>query len=222
MIEKIGAPHYEKLSEPNKHFLMCICKKKREKKNLTIAEIGIGIGATIIEANKMLDSCDKYYLFDYSDKIEQLKEDIKIFNHRNVEYVCLGNSRFLKDSYVWSLFDIMQSQPIESTGVFDIVLLDGAHDLTIDLGTSALLVNMLKNEGVIIVDDVNLTINDIIAHNTLTTEKFICDYPKEYFNKPQMKMICDAFFDRCNLLKEIKTDTPEIRVYKKYNLVTEL
>lgn len=63
MLEKIGKEYYEKLSVPNQLFLEYIRKLKADTAAaITIAEIGVGIGATAQAVLQTLDINDQYYL----------------------------------------------------------------------------------------------------------------------------------------------------------------
>ena len=56
----------------------------------------------------------------------------------------MGNSRAALDNYVWSLYNLAVDKRQDTMALFDLVLLDGAHDYTIDLAACALLVNLMK------------------------------------------------------------------------------
>ncbi|MEG1269638.1 MAG: hypothetical protein RSD35_10360, partial [Oscillospiraceae bacterium] len=176
MLEKIGTRFYEKLSCPNNTFLEYIGKLKQERNVITIAEIGVGIGATAQEAVKQLSNEDRYVIFDFYDKVKELSAELRLKYTNAPEILCYGNSRAAADNYVWSLYNLNERQNTGGTGIFDLVLLDGAHDFTIDLAACALLIKMIKVGGILIIDDVQLTVDTILNYNPRKAR----DYRQQY------------------------------------------
>lgn len=200
VLEKIGTKHYQKLSNPNDTFLYFIKSLKKHTKAITIAEVGIGIGATTQSAIQLLDECDNYYLLDYSDKVDQLVMELGQGMPYKHILKSLGNSRFSFDSYVWSLYSLIQSEEPEE--MFDLVFLDGAHDYTIDLAACALIIELLKPGGILIIDDINLSMSTVLEHNQSLFNELNSKYSNSQISACQMKMICDSFLDRQPQLKK--------------------
>lgn len=168
MLEKIGKEYYEKLSVPNQLFLEYIRKLKTDTAAaITIAEIGVGIGATAQAVLQTLDINDQYYLFDYSDKVEELSAELSRSIPYTPKIIRMGNSRAALDNYVWSLYNLAVDKRQDTMALFDLVLLDGAHDYTIDLAACALLVNLLKPNGLLILDDIYFNVKALAEHNPL-------------------------------------------------------
>lgn len=215
MIEKIGLNYYEKLSIPNKLFIEYIAKLKKEKCSVSIAEIGIGIGATAVEAINRLTREDTYFIFDYQSKVEELSAELK-FAEDMPKIKCMGNSRHLADSYVWSLCHLLERQYAKNEkGLFDLVLLDGSHDFTIDLAACALIIELLKPGAYLLIDDIDLSVEKIVQHNPHKAEQFFKRYSKEQLSYCQMQMICKTYLDRQTVLHKVKSGDTAICVYKK-------
>ena len=215
MLEKIGTEYYEKLSSPNHFFLKYIEKLKANSSTISIAEIGIGIGATTQRAFQMLDNDDQYYLFDYSDKIEELYKELKNSTSNVPQIIKVGNSHSVFDNYVWSLYKLIVNSGRDNGALFDLVLLDGAHDYTIDLAACALLVNLLRPNGYLILDDVYLSGEIIIRHNHSKEKELRNIYSDSQACAFQMKMICESFLDRqCNL-QRVSSKNAAVAIYHK-------
>lgn len=215
MLEKIGSKYYEKLSLPNHLFLEYIEKLKAVSTTITIAEIGVGIGATAQEALQALDSNDQYYLFDYSDKVEELYAELNRGIPCTPKIIGLGNSRSTFDNYVWSLYSLVADKDRGDKALFDLVLLDGAHDYTIDLAACALLVDLLKPNGFLILDDMHLSIKTIMCHNPFKEYELRRIYSSSQANAFQMKMVCESFLDRQPNLQRVSTEDNTIAIYRK-------
>lgn len=190
MLEKIGKEYYEKLSVPNQLFLEYIRKLKTDTAAaITIAEIGVGIGATAQAVLQTLDINDQYYLFDYSDKVEELSAELSRSIPYTPKIIRMGNSRAALDNYVWSLYNLAVDKRQDTMALFDLVLLDGAHDYTIDLAACALLVNLLKPNGLLILDDIYFNVKALAEHNPLKGKKLKSFYSGLQENAFQIEMI---------------------------------
>jgi len=210
MLEKIGVPYYEKLSQPNEVFLDCLRQRKAARGAVTAAEIGVGIGATAQQAMSLLKGKDVYYLFDYQDTAIPLCEELKLCFPHGADVRAVGNSRCTADSYVWPLSNLCLGDAL-----FDAVLLDGAHDLTVDLAAAALLTQLLRPDGVLVVDDVQLTAGDVLRHNPRYADKWEGRYAPDQLEIGQMGRLCQVFLDRHPQLLRIPCEEPDIAVYQK-------
>lgn len=122
---------------------------------LTVAEVGIGVGATALQVLRMLDKDDTYYAFDFEDSIKNFIDDL---NSRDFGIKCqvivASNSHNEWDSYNWNLSNmIFQMRKQKQAGVFDAVYLDGAHTFLHDGLAVCLLKELIKDGGFLILDD---------------------------------------------------------------------
>ena len=199
MIEKIGTKYYEKLSQPNNAVIELLHILKRQQSNLTICEIGVGIGATTLAICDNLSAGDELYLFDYEDSLHELTKDLNSRISHKINVIPCGNSRKQYDSYAWSLASLAEKE----YSLFDIVFLDGAHDFTIDYVAISLLKTLIKDNGVIIIDDLELSFNDICFHNSLQTEKYNERYSLEQMETPHMKKLINLLLEHDPDFKKI-------------------
>lgn len=124
MIEKINTSGYELISKPSENvvnFLEDILESN--EKTISVAEIGVGIGATSVEIVKRLRDIDSFYFFSYEEDVEELYSDLKGTDYCKCKLYPMGNSFAKFDSYNWSLSSLC----LENTVMFDLVYLDGAH-----------------------------------------------------------------------------------------------
>ena len=178
---------------PCEEVLALVEKKKREKKSITIAEIGTDIGATAVEVCKLLTTDDVYYCFDFIDKICEViayLEDDEICCH----LIGMGNTHRIYDSYCWSLCKLLfEMRDNKVDGLFDIVYLDGAHSFAHDGLACCILKELLKPDGFIVLDDVywSYGISSTCNPNVFPAVKGL--YTDEQIHDYQVKRVVNAF-----------------------------
>lgn len=149
------------IGHPCKEFLSVVKRlKSSPPHSITVAEIGVGYGATALQVLKLLDEGDTYYGFDFSERMQEFMSDLQAKDFGiKCRVVPLGNSRYIGDSYNWNLSKlIFEMRERNESGLFDAVYLDGAHTfLYTGLGI-CLLKELLRDGGVLILDDVHWTV----------------------------------------------------------------
>ena len=143
-------------SEPCAEFLSVIKHLKTNRRNISVAEIGIGYGATALQILKLLDADDVYYAFDLEEVLNDFAHDLQArdFGIR-CEIFLAPNTDKMLDSYNWSLSNlIFQMRERNEAGMFDAVYLDGAHTFLHDGLAICLLKELVKEDGFLILDDV--------------------------------------------------------------------
>ena len=78
LLSKIGV--HDGINEACEEFLSLIREKKLQSKRIRVAEIGVDIGATAIEACRLLDENDTYCFFDFVDIVDDLLHDLELAN----------------------------------------------------------------------------------------------------------------------------------------------
>ena len=182
--------------------LECVKKKKRDKSAICVAEIGIDIGATAVEVCKLLDSKDKYYAFDFEDKVNALFQDFKRLPNIVCELYAEGNTRKSGDSYNWKLSEmLLYMQENQIDGVFDVVYLDGAHLFGIDGLACCLIKKLIKKGGYIIFDDIHWTYKNNSYESRLA---FLREsFPEEQLADKQIMRIINIFMQGDECFQEI-------------------
>jgi len=105
---------------------------------------------------RSLGAEDTYYAFDFADKLKDFSDDLQA---RDFGIKCkvsmFGNSNKEWDSYSWNLSNmIFQMRQSYQRGIFDAVYLDGAHSFFHDGLATCLLKELIKDGGILILDDV--------------------------------------------------------------------
>lgn len=145
------------VSEPCPEFISAVEQLKSTRRNVSVAEVGIGVGATALRTLELLDADDVYCCFDFMNMLEAFFSDLDAgkFNVK-CKIVAFGNSRLEWDSYNWNLSNlILQMRERHESGMFDAVYLDGAHTFMHDGLAVCLLKELIKDGGYLVLDDVN-------------------------------------------------------------------
>ncbi|MBR2519859.1 MAG: class I SAM-dependent methyltransferase [Selenomonadaceae bacterium] len=130
--------------------------KTTSPRNISVAEIGIGYGATALQVLKTLGVGDVYYAFDFAEVLNDFAHDLQARDFGiNCEVVLAPNTDNLWDSYNWNLSNmIFKMRERNEAGMFDAVYLDGAHTFLHDGLAVCLLKELIKDGGFLILDDV--------------------------------------------------------------------
>lgn len=182
------------LAEPCSEFLYIINQLKSSSipRSITVAEIGIGYGATALQVLKMLGKDDVYYCFDFDDTLNDFAEDLQARDFGiKCEVVTAGNSHREWDSYNWNLSEIvLQMRKQHKKGIFDAVYLDGAHTLLHDGLAVCLLKELLKDGGFLILDDLFWSYSISTSAKSLGWDKFM---PKKQADSQQIFRVQELF-----------------------------
>lgn len=193
MIENIGKPRYKHISNPSKDVLVLLEQLlKKRNSTLTVAEIGVGIGATSVEIVKRLRSCDSFHFFSYEDEVRELQEDLKSTDYCLCKLVPWGNSRKRLDSYNWNLAKIILSQT-HRHGIYDLVYLDGGHSLLVSGLGCVLLKELVCPGGYLVFDDVGWIMAGKVDVDPIYCPETAENFTEEQINTPQIDMIVDLF-----------------------------
>ena len=187
MLELINSEKYITISRPAGKVIKYIREQKNAGRQLRVAEIGIGIGATTVEAMKLLDKNDSYYLFDFEDRTSELKRDLEQLDFCKAQIKEFGNSRKNYDSYSWNLAKLWQNS--KEKDLFDVVYLDGLHSFFHDGLACCLLKKCCKSGAVIFFDDIDWAFSDSNAMSAFGFENFT----EEQANAYQIAMVVDIF-----------------------------
>ncbi len=181
----------------------------RALKVASYAEIGVGEGNTVLKVCELLKPNSSVYLFDFAERVDAVSEKIESAFPGKFKIYKQGNSSKLRDSYCWSLVDLISKNPKKQ--IFDYVYIDGAHDLTID-GLSFYLVDiLLRKGGYMEFDDYEWTILKSPSVNPKIKPQNDEHYTEEQVAIPHVKLIIDNLVKTHLNYKEIVKN----RVYQK-------
>lgn len=215
LLSKLSLAEYKNISVPCKEFVELVEKKKHENRAITVAEVGVGAGATAVAVCKRLQKEDTYFCFDYEDIVEDLLHDLNEIPEICCTLMGEGNTYRTYDSYNWNLCKLLfQMRNNNLGGIFDVVYLDGAHTFFHDATACCLLKELLKPNGYIVFDDVLWTGRRSKAAypelKDLYTEEQLCDCQVE--RVINAFMIEDEHFQQVYLTQSLN---PYRAVYKK-------
>lgn len=163
-----------------------------------IAEIGIYEGSTSNGFAEYLNNDGTLYLFDYSDRVKSVEEQLRQRGYTNVR--SFGNSHKLNDSYNWTLMRLLQKH---DTPLFDYVFLDGAHTWHVDALTFFLVDRLLKPGGYIDFDDYDWSLE---VSPSLNPERFPPtrrQYTSDQISERHVKLIIELLVRRSPNYREI-------------------
>lgn len=192
LLSNIGTKVAEYVSTPCWEFIDVVKKKKNENKIITVAEVGVGHGASSVEVCKLLSEKDTYYGFDYEDILEDLFHDLNKIPEICCSRIGKGNSHKICDSYNWNLSELLfDMRNSEKNGIFDVVYLDGTHMFVQDGAACCLLKELLKPGGYIVFDDIFMTWKNGGCQRLYIENKEL--YPEEQLCECQVRRVVNAF-----------------------------
>lgn len=195
MIEKLNTDVAKYESQPAAAVLELLRKLKSSAQgNVTVAEVGVGYGATTLEMLKLLECGDALYLFDYGDNVAELIADIRNSSlDRGVRIVGVGNQRKTYDSYAWNLGKLLRRLREENAEprLFDLVYLDGAHTFLHDMAAICVLKQLLGKGGYLILDDLLWTFRKSPTNNPAKNPGLLKIFTEEQLATPHIQFIVD-------------------------------
>ena len=193
MIEKLGTDEARYLSKPCDEmveYLEMILKSNPSP--LNVAEIGVGYGATSVEMVKRLRKGDTFFFYSFQEEVDELNEDLKKQEYCKCNLVPFGNSHAIYDSFCWKLGKQV-IDPENNEGLFDLVYLDGAHSFLFSGLACALLKNLIREGGYLILDDLQWSYGNSPDRNPKADPEILEQYTQEQVDTLQIQMVVDAF-----------------------------
>ena len=202
------------VAEPSPEFMNAIDEHKNSSKNLVIAEIGVGFGASTLLACQKLSAGDVYYCFDFQNSIVALLEDLKKFPDLKCAVVGVGNSHKAWDSYNWNLSSMLLDMRLQNLdGWFDVCYLDGAHTFLHDGLAVCMLKEMIKPNGILILDDLFWT----YASSPIVSEFGKEQFPEDQWKARQVLRVQDIFLINDPKFKRLSDSESWRGVFKRIN-----
>lgn len=195
-----------------------IVEEMKKQKSVVYAEIGVDVGATVLEVAEKLDENDKMYLFDFEKTVKDVCN--KVLEKNKVQVIGLANTGKSGDTYGWNLAKlVLEQREKEEDGIFDVVYLDGAHTFIHDGIACCLCKELLKKGGVIIFDDINWSLAKSPTCNPTVNPEIKNSYTEEQINTHQVKMVVDLFMKEDKEFEYVKPIFHEaegrIAIYRK-------
>lgn len=195
-------PRFVSVYEPNTETVSWI----RNTSSRMVAEIGIYQGHTSLEIARVLAGHGELHLFDFEDRVADVKRQIERNGFENVK--TFGCSYKLLDSYNWQLSKLIEAN---SSPIYDYVFIDGAHTFAIDALTFFLADRLLKVGGHMDFDDYGWTLG---TSPSLNPERFPLTarlYTREQIDARQVEMIINNLVRKSERYEEVYPN----KIFKK-------
>ena len=96
MIEKLGTDEAKYVSKPCDEMIEYLENiLNHNPPPLTVAEVGVGYGATSVEIVKRLRQEDTFYFYSFQEEVDELYDDLKKQKYCKCNLVPMGNSHTL-------------------------------------------------------------------------------------------------------------------------------
>ena len=193
MIELLGTDKARWISEPCQEMIEYLENMlSKDPAPLTVAEVGVGYGATAVEIVKRLRKGDAYYFYSFQEDVDALYEDLQKQSYCKCNLVPLGNTHAIYDSFCWNLGKQV-SDPKNKDGLYDLVYLDGAHSFLLSGLACALLKTLIRDGGYLIFDDLNWSFGSSPDCNPKVRPDILKRFTREQVDTFQIQMVVDVF-----------------------------
>jgi predicted O-methyltransferase YrrM len=190
MLELLGQPKYRYISTPAREVLEVLKTVQERVAAPSVAEVGIGVGATTAEIVKAMRGKGTLHIFDFEDKIASLLKDFAAADYAaGLAIVGHGNSHRTRDSYAWNLAILLKSGGLK----LDLAFLDGAHSFECDAPACCILKEMINPGGYLIFDDLYWTFASSPTMNPDVMPRTRNRYSDEQLAMAHVGLVVDLF-----------------------------
>jgi len=189
MIERIGNEENRFISLPSLEILDRL-PWLLTTENRRYFEIGVGVGATVLEVAQALDNTGELHLWSRQQDCDELVTDLSKLGFNNV--VGHGNPGHTYSGYHFTLLKDFCAGALPP---FDLAYLDGGHVAHLDLGALAILKNVAHKGSIIVLDDFNWTLAKSPTLNPNLSAQTAKDYDTFQIREPHVSLICKALLD---------------------------
>jgi predicted O-methyltransferase YrrM len=194
MLERHTDPRFQSIATPCEHAVELASRVLAGKRDPTIAEIGVGIGATSLALCRTLDHRGEAWFFDFEDRVEELGADLARAGFNNVKLI--GNSRRTFDGYGWTLALLLRQQRARSKGgLFDFIYLDGAHLYHHDALATVCAKDLLNVGGYLLVNGYEWTIDSSPTLRPAVNPAVCEQYSDTQIELSHVEMVCSLLLD---------------------------
>ena len=183
-----------------------LCKKNKPN---YYCEIGFYEGKTFQKVLEILPENSRIDLFDFEDRCKNISKKIKRKFKKRVNI--FGNTYKFLDNYNNSLYKIWIKN--KKKPKYDYIFLDGSHVFTVDCLTFFLAEKLLKQGGIIDLDDYNWSLEKSPTLNPKIFNPSKAMYSKKQIKEKGIKMIIDGFLKNSKNYREIIKN----KAYRKIN-----
>ncbi|HTW28648.1 MAG TPA: class I SAM-dependent methyltransferase [Acetobacteraceae bacterium] len=194
MLERRDDPRFATIAQPSEHAIALLREVLASNPAPSVAEIGVGIGATSAVLCELLAGRGEIAFYDYAEKLEELGADLAARGFTNIRLH--GNTRCTFDSYAWTLANqALAMRQAGQEGLFDFIYFDGAHLFHHDAPAAIVCKEMLRPGGVILFDDYDWSIAISPTMRPEVQPAVTKHFTPEQIAAPHVRLICDLFLD---------------------------
>ncbi|MFN0114836.1 MAG: class I SAM-dependent methyltransferase [Paracoccaceae bacterium] len=202
MIEKIGTPGFETISTPDPVVLDNLKAVLEENPDPIYYEIGVGIGATVLEVARMLANRGTIILFSRASDVSEVAKDLADLGYRNVVDDWGSPSK----TYSGYHFELARGFAGGLLPMFDLAYIDGGHVFHLDAAATAVLKELCRPGGLMLFDDYSWSLEASPTLNPTVRPQTGRDYDQLQIETAHVKLVCsvlmetDARFDRLGII----------------------
>lgn len=191
MLEKIGTPGFEVLSDPNPHVLTYLEKVIASEKAPIVYEVGVGIGATTLEIAKRLDNSGTLVLFSREKDVAELAGDLRASGFRNIDAQYGSPSKTFSGYH----FELARGLVTGNLQPFDLAYVDGGHIFHLDAPAASILKEICKPGGYIIFDDWYWSLGTSPTQAPHVRPQTAQDFDSAQIDACHVQLVCKTIMD---------------------------
>jgi len=191
MLEKIGAPGFETLSNPEETVLKLLDEILVKVDAPVIYEIGVGVGATTLPVAKKMDNRGALFLFSRQKDVQELATDLRGLGYDNVNDTWGSPTR----TYSGYHFELARGFVAGVLPQFDLAYIDGGHVFHLDAPAACILKELCKPGGYMVFDDWNWSLAKSPTMNPEVRPATATEYDIEQINQSHVQLVCKTIMD---------------------------
>lgn len=209
------------IQSPSKDVVIVLGRLLEVKDALSVAEVGVGIGATTRVIAERMSSKGELHLFDYEEVVARVERELRSEGLADgIKIVTHSNSRRTYDSYSWRLAQLAIEDMDRGGGfgIYDLAYLDGGHNFHHDAPACVALKELIRPGGYLVLDDVHWTFAKSRSANPERNPGIRDLYTQEQIETPHVKIIDRLVMKTDPRFTQIflsDSDDPRRTVYQK-------
>jgi SAM-dependent methyltransferase len=186
MLEKIGTPGFETISEPNTTVMRLLEGIRSTNPDPIYYEIGVGIGATARRAAEILGNRGRMVLFSRDDDVAALAADLAACGFSNAD-AGWGSPRNVYSGYH---FELAMGFAERMLPAFDLAYVDGGHVFHLDAPAAGVLKELCRPGGYIVFDDWYWSLAKSPTMNPEKRPATALEYDARQIDTCQVQLVC--------------------------------
>jgi SAM-dependent methyltransferase len=191
LLEKIGAPEFATISQPNDTVLALVRGLMQADAEPVFYEIGVGIGATTLPVAEIMDNRGRIVLFSREHEVAELAADLALRGFTNID-AGWGSPAKVYSGYH---FELARGFVAGDLPVFDLAYVDGGHVFHLDAPATAVLKELCKPGGYLVFDDWYWSIARSPTMGPSVREATRREYDLRQIEACHVQLVCKSIMD---------------------------